>query len=168
MLGIVIAEGEEGPRVDQVMPDSSAEKAGIRVNDVVLSVNGRQTRNRETLIERIRRFHAGDKVTLSIQRGEKKMEVDARLGSFAQFGGAHFHDTLGGPLSERRSGFTQALQHDTWLKPNDCGGPLVNLDGEVVGINIARAGRTSSLALPVSVVRPLIDGLKSGKYPPVR
>ena len=40
-------------------------------------------------------------------------------------------------LSNRRGGFPSILQHDTVLKPSDCGGPLVNLEGQVVGINTA-------------------------------
>ena len=36
--------------------------------------------------------------------------------------------------------------------PADCGGPLVNLDGKVVGMNIARAGRTESYAIPCACV----------------
>jgi len=42
----------------------------------------------------------------------------------------------------------------------------VDLAGKAVGINIARAGRTESFAIPDDVVRPLIDELLSGKFPP--
>ena len=43
--------------------------------------------------------------------------------------------------------------------PEDCGGPLVDLEGRVLGINIARAGRVESYALPASVVRETVDRL---------
>jgi serine protease Do len=79
---------------------------------------------------------------------------------------AEFQNSLGGPLSRRRAGFPLVLQHDTVLNPKECGGPLLNIDGEVVGVNIARAGRVETYALPASVVKPLLDDLKSGKYPP--
>jgi serine protease Do len=52
------------------------------------------------------------------------------------------------------------------LKPEDCGGPLVNLDGEVVGINISRAGRIESYALTPAVVRPVLEAMKAGQHPP--
>jgi serine protease Do len=65
-------------------------------------------------------------------------------------------DSLGGPLSRRRAGFPSVLQHDSVLRPRDCGGPIVDLDGNVVGVNIARASRVASYALPVSVVRPVV------------
>jgi serine protease Do len=70
---------------------------------------------------------------------------------------------MGGDLSKRRSGFPVFLQHDTILKPKDCGGPVVDLDGKAIGINIARAGRTDTLALPSEAIQPLLAELKSGK-----
>ena len=69
---------------------------------------------------------------------------------------------MGSQLSEKRN-FPTILQHDTVIKPTDCGGPLVDLDGRVVGINVARAGRVESYALPSEVVVPLLADLMSGK-----
>jgi serine protease Do len=60
------------------------------------------------------------------------------------------------------------LQHDTVIRPADCGGPLVDLDGKAVGINIARAGRTESYAIPAEDVIALIAELKSGRLAPVK
>jgi serine protease Do len=63
---------------------------------------------------------------------------------------------LGGPLSKRRTRFQEVVQHDSPLDPEDCGGPLVNLDGEVIGINVARAGRIMSYAIPAESVRDIL------------
>jgi len=46
------------------------------------------------------------------------------------------------------------------LEPDECGGALVDLNGKAVGINIARAGRVSTYALPSSLVIPLIETMK--------
>ena len=73
--------------------------------------------------------------------------------------GAEFQNSLGGPLSERRAGFPLAIQHDSVLQPTDCGGPIVDLDGKAVGLNIARAGRVESYALPAAIVRESVDKL---------
>ena len=73
---------------------------------------------------------------------------------------------MGSVLSNRRGGFPKILQHDTVIKPADCGGPLVDLDGKVVGINIARAGRSESYAIPSEAVRELLLPLMSGMLPP--
>jgi S1-C subfamily serine protease len=68
---------------------------------------------------------------------------------------------MGSTLSERRNGFPTILQHDQVIAPTDCGGPLVDLDGKAVGINIARAGRVESYAIPTEVVLSAINELKS-------
>lgn len=56
---------------------------------------------------------------------------------------------------------SRVLQHDGNLPPADYGGPLVNLSGTVVGINIFRGSRTASYAIPGDVAIPLIDAMKS-------
>ena len=56
-------------------------------------------------------------------------------------------------MSRRRSGYPAAIQHDMLLKPNQCGGPLVNIDGNAVGVNIARASRVKSYAIPSEVIQ---------------
>lgn len=169
VLGVELEEGNGGARIAEVMPRSAALKAGLKKNDIVLSVNGKAVKNREALVRTVRTYKPGDRIRLSIRRGEEEKELTAILGS--HFTGPNtnrrdFQNQLGGSLSGRRAGFEKALQHDTVLLPNQCGGPVVDLDGKVVGINIARAGRIVSYALPASLVVAAIDELKSGKLAP--
>ena len=72
------------------------------------------------------------------------------------------------PVSEGRS--TQVLQTDAAINPGNSGGPLLNLRGEVVGINTAIiSGPQSSgnvgigFAIPINLVRELLPQLRSGK-----
>jgi serine protease Do len=105
-------------------------------------------------------------LTVEVKRGEGKVSVQAKLGKPQQDGRANMQNTIGGAISERRSNFPQVLQHDTVLKPSDCGGALVDLDGKAIGLNIARAGRVESYALPAEIIVSLIDDLKSGRLAP--
>lgn len=165
-LGIVLDESDDGPKIHEVVPRSGAAQAGLQASDVVTHLNGNKVAGREELIRKIREFRPGDKITLQILRGTKQQTVEVVLGELAQLTLGHrdqIQNTIGGPLSERRAGFPMALQHDTVLKPNQCGGPLVDLDGKAVGINIARASRVGSLAIPALALKPLVDELKSGK-----
>ncbi len=73
---------------------------------------------------------------------------------------------MGGDLSRRKTGFTEVLQHDTVLRPEDCGGVIVDLQGNAIGLNIARAGRTKSFAIPADQVIPMIEKLKRKEYAP--
>jgi serine protease Do len=73
---------------------------------------------------------------------------------------------MGGPLSVRSADFPLVLQHDTVLRPIDCGGPVCDLSGKVVGVNIARAGRVESYAIPADQITGLLPDLMSGKLAP--
>ena len=73
---------------------------------------------------------------------------------------------MGTSISGRRDGFPAVIQHDSPLSANTCGGPLVTLDGKVIGINIARSGRVETFALPSDVVQSYLEDLKDGKYAP--
>jgi len=59
------------------------------------------------------------------------------------------------------------IQHDAAVNPGNSGGPLVNLQGEVIGINtlIVSPGRTGSIglsfAIPINAIKDAIPKLKS-------
>jgi serine protease Do len=156
VLGVQLDEVQ--PLVVQVFADSGAEQAGVLVNDVILSVNGRETPTREALVGTVQGFNPGDEVELVVRRDEQQLTLQAVLSG--RFPGVQnrsdFQNSLGGPLSVRRFGFPAAIQHDTVLRPSDCGGPIVDLDGKVLGVNIARAGRTESYALPAAAIAELL------------
>ena len=108
----------------------------------------------------------GDVVTLKISRKRQGNRIKVTLAerpgiSKAANRAANMQNNMGSKLSDRKAGFPVILQHDSILKPTDCGGPLVNLDGKVLGINISRAGRTETYAIPSEIVRPLLERLKT-------
>ncbi len=72
------------------------------------------------------------------------------------------------PVSEGRS--AQVLQTDAAINPGNSGGPLLNLRGEVVGINTAIISGSQQpgnvgigFAIPINVVRELLPQLRVGK-----
>ena len=160
ILGVEL--DEERPLIVQVFPGSAAEDAGVVAEDLIVSVNKSETPTREKLKQVIGSFNPGDDVDLVVEREGKQVTLHATLsGDFPglPMGRSEFQNNLGGKLRIRRFGFPLAFQHDTVLRPNDCGGPVVDLDGHVVGFNIARAGRTESYALPVAAVQEVLSKL---------
>ncbi len=68
-----------GVRVDQVVKGGAGEAAGIKQNDVILSVDGHETDASNQLQGLIGMHHAGDKVTLRIWRDGKEMDKTVTL-----------------------------------------------------------------------------------------
>jgi serine protease Do len=72
------------------------------------------------------------------------------------------------PVAESRS--QQVLQTDAAINPGNSGGPLLNIRGEVVGINTAilSEGRAAGnlgigFAIPINLVREVLPQLREGK-----
>jgi serine protease Do len=167
-LGITLAPGDEdGVKVGSVMKDTGAEKAGLKAGDVILSVDGKRVKEPDKLQDLLGTYKAGNTVTVKFKRGKEEMELKVTLGKRPpDLARGEIQNRMGSQLSDRRFGFPHILQHDTVLKPAECGGPLVDLDGKAVGLNISRAGRTESYAIPSENVLALLPDLKSGKLAP--
>ncbi|MFM7152205.1 MAG: PDZ domain-containing protein, partial [Gemmataceae bacterium] len=166
-LGVMLEPQSDGqPSIGRITEGSPAEKAGLQQGDVVLSVDGRTVRNVEKLIATIQGFKPGAVVAIKVQRGDEKLLLSPKLGRFPVdiLSRGERMNMMGGELSHRLGGFPVILQHDLQIKPQDCGGPVVNLDGKAIGINIARAGRTESYAIPSDEVLKLLPEMINGRY----
>lgn len=169
-VGVQLQPHPNGVRIDKVYAKSPAEKAGLQINDVIAEVNGQTVTDRAMLIQSIQQNPVGAEITLKILRDGQPLTFQIQLADQSVFGmGADRSDVqneMGGRLSKRRLDFPMALQHDTPLSPSECGGPIVDLTGKIIGVNIARAGRVDTLALPVSTILSVIEPLKSGALAP--
>jgi serine protease Do len=149
------------------MPGFSAEKAGLKEGDVIRAVNTTPVTNREQVVESLLDLHEGQTVQLSILRGEEQFDTQLQLMSLKSsplgdgIRAQERLDRLGAEVSSRAEGFDQAIEHDTVLRPWLCGGPLVNLQGKAIGINIARASRVTTFALPAPLVQKILARLKA-------
>ncbi len=167
VLGIQLQATGAGARVLFVIGDSSASRARVQIGDIVVRVGATEVNTPDEVSTAIQSHLPGDQVTLAIRRNGEPTTITATLGSREHLGNqaqSEIMDSLGGPLSKRRAGFPSVLQHDTVLRPRDCGGPLVDIDGHVVGINIARVSRVASFAIPANEITAVLPELLSGKY----
>ena len=171
VLGVGLEQNGAQVRVTRVLPGSAAAKAGILRGDIIVSIGRRAMGTPKAVSTTIRQMLPGDKVAVIIERGSRSLSVSGVLGEASRLTNpeqSELMDSLGGPLSARRVGFPYVLQHDSVLRPEDCGGPLVDLDGSVIGLNIARVSRVASYAIPAEQVKPVVADLLAGKYPPAK
>ena len=83
--------GLEGALITGVYPDSGAERAGLEpayldrrgrvvLGDLIVSVDGRPVTSGLDLILLLERYRAGDRVTVGVQRGDERRDVQVVLG----------------------------------------------------------------------------------------
>lgn len=71
---------ERGVEVTRVDPDSPAEKAGLKVGDVVLEYNGQRVEGTQQFIRMVRETPPGRRITLLISRDGATQTITATLG----------------------------------------------------------------------------------------
>ena len=163
-LGVQGDFGYAGPgvKVQEVKPDSGAAAAGVRVGDVILRVNERPISGVLELRNSLTGVAPGARVSMAVRRGEEQLALDVLLGNrpdMPQFSGDRLRqmEQMGGPTSRVRDSFSKVVQTDMCPDPNQIGGPVVDLQGRVVGITMARADRTRSFVMPSAAVLRLLE-----------
>lgn len=164
-LGVKIDEKELRPTILSLDPFGAAARSGLQARDVILQMADHVVDSTDSWEKSMNRYHPGDTFFLRVLRGNDYLNFQVTLGSNLSkaFRRQAIQNSMGVKLSCRRSGFNDVLQHDSSLAANECGGPLVNLKGEIIGINIARGGRTESYAIPVTILKRRIEELYSGR-----
>lgn len=178
LLGVRFADEGESTWVSELTPGFGAERVGIKPGDVILGLNGVAMSTRTELTTALRELPAGRVVRVQVRRGDEELDFSVTLTAQAELlaqqsaargggragpaggrgGRASF---VGSGVSKRAEDFDLVLQHDTVLEPWECGGPLIDLYGRAVGLNIARVGREASYALPATLVQKIVAELKA-------
>lgn len=163
VLGVTLEEKSKKLRVTEIHEKSGAEAAGMKKGDVIVAAAGKKVADRESLGKVVAELRVGDDLDLTVQRGGKKIEMKVRLAGRADLFGEEKtrNDAMSGDFSERRSGFPRVIQHDIIANAAGMGGPLFDLDGRCLGMNIARANRCETFAIPAADLKSLADRLIS-------
>lgn len=69
-----------GAAVQSVVEDSPAEKAGVKVNDIITAINGKEISGSSELSEAIGSCAVGDKLTLTVYRQGETLTIDVTVG----------------------------------------------------------------------------------------
>lgn len=156
-LGMFLVDSGGQATVGSVWPASGAAVAGVKEGDRIIAIDGRNETNRVRVIETLRERFPGESVRLTIDREGETMDLIAKIQDVGMMQESENDLRVNGPRSIRLSGFERVIQHDTVINPDQCGGPLVDTKGRIIGMNIARAGRVVSYALPATLLRASVD-----------
>lgn len=154
-----------GVKILDVEEASAAEQAGLKGNDVILSIGERAVRNLIEMQTALAGLRPGDRVAIRVLRKGAESTVEAELkqksADFPRIPNDRLRqmERMGYkevPLSLVGDGFPGVIQTDMRVGRAQCGGPVVDLDGKLVGIAIARADRTRSFVIPVKHIIDLL------------
>ncbi len=164
----------KGVLIQSVIPGGAAERAGLLAGDVILSINSEVISSPRQLQKLVLGLKPEDVVKVAIERGGKARELELSLGNRAQMqesagaGGdlRQLDQTalMGSSLSKNASGYPNALQSDLALQAEDAGGPVIDVNGAIVGLNIARSERVSTYLIPGKIVNALLVDVQTGKF----
>lgn len=148
--------------VTQVHPNSAAAKAGLRVGDTLLKVDGTEVSSLSGVRDALVDANAGDRIDVKLQRNGQSLRVTLQLLHAAdrRFADKTFQMGAGGRSSTRRTGFSSVIGHDALLQVRDCGGPVENLSGACVGMNIARVGRHAVYMIPAAQIHQALGRMR--------
>jgi serine protease Do len=162
-----------GVRIMEVIDGGAAKRAGLVEGDVILSVNGEKIENMRQLQKLVTALKPDQKVKVKIEREGKAQEIELSLGNRGEAVAMNngmdqrmFDQTaqMGSSLSRNASGYPNAVQSDLALQAEDAGGPVIDVTGAIVGLNIARAERVSTFLIPGRIVNAMLTDVQSGKF----
>jgi membrane-associated protease RseP (regulator of RpoE activity) len=70
----------EGVKIASVMEGSAGDKAGLQAKDIILGIDGKETKDLKAYSDLLKTYKPGDTVKMSILRGEEKKIISLTLG----------------------------------------------------------------------------------------
>ena len=112
-LGVGMENSPDGVKVTMVQNGSGADKAGLKVDDIILKIDGNDITSPAELAKSVSGLKPGDEIKINYKRKDKEKTINATLGSRGS-GQARFSmpdpgAQFGGPLSSKKSGFSECF-----------------------------------------------------------
>mgnify|MGYP001596821819 CR=1 FL=1 len=80
LLGVVHTAAPKGVLIQKIMPESAAQRAGLKPGDVILSFNGVEIQNPRHLFSEVQRYSAGTIVAIDYMRAGQRKNLQLALG----------------------------------------------------------------------------------------
>ena len=155
---------EKGVPLKKIMPGSAAAKAGLREGDIILAVDRAYLTSAMEMRTLLQRLQPGSNIVVTYQRGKQRKKTKVKLGSLSENSTIrrvpqermNIMENMGAIPSHTRTDFPNVIQSDMPIHPTDTGAPVTNLNGEIVGITIARGSRIKTYIIPSDTIQKLL------------
>jgi S1-C subfamily serine protease len=105
----------------------------------------------------------GDSSTIRV--GQLAIAIGSPLGTYTNTVTSGIISALGRSITVQSGRLNNLIQTDAAINPGNSGGPLLDGDGNVVGINTAVAGSAQGIgfAIPINIARPIMQQALAGQ-----
>jgi serine protease Do len=141
-----------GNRIFGISDNGAAMLGGLKRDDVIIKFNDTKIENSDDRISFLATTKVDQKLKVTVLREGKEEEVHVTLLQEDPQRRRRRHIAYDIDISDRKGGFTEAFTHDMPIEAYETGTPVVDIYGDVIGINIAKENRTSSFAIPINIV----------------
>ncbi len=150
---------EAGAVVFDRVLDGAAKNAGIESGDELIRLDETNIKRTNDVFAFLRSKDPNSRISAVIKRDDQEMTKEILLGNRPELSG-HVADNLIGGKSLRRDGFSLVVSHDADVDPEDCGGPVFDLSGNFLGINIARSSRVRCYVVPKTIIKRFVESVR--------
>lgn len=155
-LGVRLGTRDNQVIFEMVQRELAAAEAGLSQGDVLLKIDDMKVKAADDVFQFLRSAMPNETISLLVSRDGTELEKQVVLGRRPEES-RHIADRLPGGKSVRRDGFKMAISHDADIRPEQCGGPVFDLEGDFLGINMARNSRVRCYVVPKSVIEKFVN-----------
>ncbi|MDC0088260.1 PDZ domain-containing protein [Akkermansiaceae bacterium] len=155
----------KGVLLEGVLKNSAADLAGLREGDELTAIDNNKLSGSSQMRNLLQKLSPGSRVSIKFMRQGKPQQTTVIMGSRADDKRLQKISTermvhmerMGATPNYVRSNFPNVIQSDMPIEPHDVGSAAVNLDGEFIGLAIARASRIKTYIIPASTIREALN-----------
>lgn len=161
-IGMEVRDVMQSVRVASIVKHRAADRAGIWEGDTILTINGKDVPNKKAFEAIFKELTVGSLAIVALERDGMKINVMLTVSDVSERPLTEADDNrerMKGPINLRWRKFGTVIHHDGIIDPTQTGAPVIDTNGRIVGLNIARTDRTRSFAMPSDRVAETVRAL---------
>ena len=154
---------DKGIAISSVTPGSDAYNAKLKAGDIIVDIDDEGIDTSQKLRDYLAKLEPGRRIWVEVYRSgvegtfTRVIKLSSPLSSARPVNSRA--NAIAGPKSRVAEGFGDVIQNDIALRPESTGTLIVDLKGNVLGMEISRVERTRTYALPANILKEVIPTL---------